>query len=101
MGIIGMLEVIESDFSRSLTEANIAEDTAQSEYEKFSQEYEVDKTTKESDVSYKTKEIASLKKRMDENNADLSGVQEELDAVLDSYEKLKPACIAKPETYEE
>merc|ERR1719387_1901593 len=53
-GIIGMLEVIESDFSKGLAEMISAEETAQAEYDKVSKENAVMKTTKEQDVKYKT-----------------------------------------------
>merc|ERR1719326_1420806 len=59
-GIIGMLEVIESDFSKGLAEMISAEETAQAEYDKVSKENAIMKTTKEQDVKYKTKEAKSL-----------------------------------------
>jgi len=100
-GVIGMLEVAESDFSKNLAETNAAEETAQEEYEKVSQDMEVTKATKEQDVKYKTKEGKSLEKYVSETSEDRSGMQTELDAVLEYYEKLKPQCISKPEPYEE
>merc|ERR1719331_2898092 len=53
-GIIDMLEVIASDFSKSLAAAEIDEDTAAVEYEKTSQMNRVQKSMKEKDVEYKT-----------------------------------------------
>merc|ERR550514_288856 len=84
-GIIGMLEVIESDFSKSLAEANAAEDTAASEH----------------DVKYKTKEYKGLEKSVAEAKSDLSSTQSENAAVLEYMDKLKAQCIAKPLPYEE
>merc|ERR1711871_1799485 len=54
-GIIGMLEVVESDFSKGLAEMIANEEAAQAEYEKVTKENEIMKTTKEQDVKYKTK----------------------------------------------
>merc|ERR550514_1302506 len=54
-GIIGLLEVCESDFSKSLTEMTAAEESAISTYEQETQENEILKVTKEQDVKYKTK----------------------------------------------
>merc|ERR550537_518264 len=96
-----MLEVIESDFTKGLAELISAEQTAQAEYEKTTKENEIAKTTKEQDVKYKTKEATSLDKSVAEASADREGLQTELDAVLDYWEKIKKTCIAKPETYEE
>lgn len=100
-GIIGMLEVVESDFSKQLEELVSAEESAVSEYEKTTQENKVAKATKEQDLKYKTQEYKALDKAASEANADRAGVNKELDSVLEYYEKLKPMCISKPEPYEE
>merc|ERR1719160_1122984 len=59
------------------------------------------KTTKEQDVKYKTKTAASLNKHVAELTTDREGLNTELTAVLDYWEKIKEQCIAKPEPYEE
>merc|ERR1719359_2046032 len=100
-GIIGILEVIESDFSRGLAEAQVNEETAQELYDKTTQENKITKATKEQDVKYKSKERTSLEKFVADTKSDLEGTQTELDAVLEYFEKIKDQCIAKPETYEE
>merc|ERR1719364_156764 len=100
-GIIGMLEVIESDFSKGLAEMIAIEEEAAAEYEKQTKENEIAKTTKEQDVKYKTKEAKSLDKAVAEYTGDREGLQTELDAVLDYWSKIQEQCIAKPEPYEE
>merc|ERR1719353_972835 len=84
-GIIGMLEVAESDFSKMLAEGNAAEDQAQKEYETVFNDNKVTAAAKETEVKYKKKDKKET----------------ELSAVLEYWEKLKPQCIAKPEPYEE
>merc|ERR1719335_1976997 len=100
-GIIAMLEVIEADFTKGLEEMIAAEEAAAAEYDKVSKENEITKTTKEQDVKYKTKEAKELDTAVAEATADRDGLNTELQAVLDYYEKLKEECIAKPEPYEE
>lgn len=100
-GIIGMLEVIESDFSKGLAQMISEEDTASAEYERITKENEIAKASKEQDVKYKTKKYKSLDKASADLSSDKEGLQTELDAVLDYWEKIKEQCIAKPEPYEE
>merc|ERR1719478_1851605 len=59
------------------------------------------KVTKEQDVKYKTKEATSLDKTVAELTSDREGLQTELDAVLDYWEKITEQCVAKAEPYEE
>jgi len=100
-GIISMLEVIESDFTKGLEDIITTEETAAAEYEKQTQENDIAKTTKTQDVKYKTKEAKSLDTSIAEATADRGGLETELTAVLDYYESVKKQCIAKPESYEE
>jgi len=99
--IIGILEVVESDFAKSLAAEETAEDDAAVEYEKTSQENKVTKTLKEQDVKYKTAEAKSLDKAISELTSDRETADAELSAVLDYFSKIKERCIAKPETYEQ
>eukprot|EP00746_Dinoflagellata_sp_MGD_P162347 gnl/MRDRNA2_/MRDRNA2_89871_c0_seq1.p1 gnl/MRDRNA2_/MRDRNA2_89871_c0~~gnl/MRDRNA2_/MRDRNA2_89871_c0_seq1.p1 ORF type:complete len:726 (+),score=241.67 gnl/MRDRNA2_/MRDRNA2_89871_c0_seq1:61-2178(+) len=100
-GIIGLLEVAESDFSKNLAEVKSAEEAAVDEYEKITQENKVMKAAKEQDLKYKTKESKSLAKAAADLNSDRDEVQAELDSILEYYEKLKPQCITKAPSYEE
>jgi len=99
-GIIGMLEVCLSDFTKNLAEITAAEDTAQSEYEVTTQDNKEATVSKTQAVEYETKEAAGLDKAVTENTAERATTQSELDAVLEYLEKLQGMCVAKPETYE-
>merc|ERR1719281_494013 len=100
-GIIGMLEVIESDFTKGLAEIISIEETAAALYDKTTKENEIAKVTKEQDVKYKTKEAKGLDTAVAEATSDREGLQTELDAVLDYWEKITEQCVAKVEPYEE
>merc|ERR1711935_956818 len=99
--IIGMLEVVESDFSKGLIEMTSTEDAAQASYDQETKENEIEKVTKEQDIKYKTEEASGLEKATAEATSDKSGVQEELDAVSEYLKGIEERCIAKPESYEE
>jgi chromosome segregation ATPase len=100
-GIIGLLEVCESDFTKGLREMTAAEETAAAEHEAYSKEDEVANVQKGQDVKYKTKEAAGLDKAVSELSTDLSGVADELGAVTSALDKLKEMCVAKAEPYAE
>merc|ERR1740133_150011 len=100
-GIIGLLEVVESDFTKGLAEMNATESSAASEYEKLSKANAIEKATKGQDAKYKGKEAKGLAKSTSEANADRATVQDELDAVNEYYTGIKARCIAKAETHGE
>merc|ERR1719195_1392487 len=99
-GIIGILEVCESDFAKNLAAETSQEEDAEAAYEKKTQENKVTKTIKDQDVKYSTQEYKTLDKEIGELSADRETTNAELSAVLDYYAKIKDRCIAKPETYE-
>jgi len=92
-GIVGFLEVVLSDFARLEAETSSSEDQAQSDYDRFMAEATEDVSVKEAEISHKTgtrettdATIAKLKK-------ELGLTQEELDAALEYFDKLKPDCV--------
>mmetsp|Transcript_82130 Transcript_82130/g.171944 ORF Transcript_82130/g.171944 Transcript_82130/m.171944 type:complete len:705 (-) Transcript_82130:97-2211(-) len=99
--IIGMLEVIESDFATNLAKEENEEEDAQADYEKTTQANKITKTTKDQDVKYKTQEAKTLDTTVAELGGELETTTSELAAVNEYYGKIKERCIAKPETYEE
>mmetsp|Transcript_125659 Transcript_125659/g.217584 ORF Transcript_125659/g.217584 Transcript_125659/m.217584 type:complete len:694 (-) Transcript_125659:49-2130(-) len=100
-GIVSLLEVVESDLSKSLVEIKQVETTAAAEYEEMVQSLQVSTASKQQDVKYKTKEVAALAKKISELEADLAGVQTELDATLDYLDKISKECTSKVEPYAE
>jgi peptidoglycan hydrolase CwlO-like protein len=100
-GIIGMLEVIESDFSKGFAEMEVAESTAERDYEKVTKMNEIATTMKSQDVKYKQKEAVGLDKSVAQTSSDLESAQSELDAVIEYLAKLGNMCVAKAEPYAE
>jgi len=100
-GVIGMLEVIQSDFARLEAETKAAEATAQKEYDEFMTDSEVDKAQKTKDVEHKTAKKQDQEQALTEKSADLEGTQKELDAALAYFDKLKPSCVDAGVSYDD
>jgi len=98
-GIIGLLEVCESDFSKELAEMTEVEETAAHAYEGETKENEIAKVMKDQDVKFKTKSAAGLDKSVSEYSGDLAGVNTELAAVNEYLKELEGRCTAKAESY--
>jgi len=99
--IIGMLEVIESDFSKNLAKEETQESDSQSQYDQTTQANKVGKATKEQDIKYQTQEFKGLDKEITELTSDKDTASDEHAAVMEYYTKIKERCVAKPESYEE
>merc|ERR1719171_898516 len=84
-GVVGLLEVIESDFNKLEAETTAAEDEAAKEYDRFMAESKKDKAVKTADMDYKKK----------------SKTEKELQSALFYYEKIKPQCVDAGVSYEE
>lgn len=100
-GIIGLLEVAESDFTKGLAEFEANYASQKSAYEATTKENELTTTAKNQDLKYKSQEITNLKKTLKETTDDRSGVQTELDAINEYLAKINEQCIEKAEPYEE
>jgi len=100
-GVIGMLEVIESDFARLEAETKAAEANAQREYDEFMTDSDLDKTKKNTDIEHKTVKKQDQTHALQTKNGDLEGTQKELDAALAYYDKLKPSCVDAGVSYED
>jgi len=99
-GVIGMLEVIESDFARLEADTKASEVTAQSQYDTFMTKSKVDKAEKSTEVEHKTAKRQDEEQALTTKKADLEGTQKELDAALAYYDKLKPSCVDAGVSYE-
>jgi hypothetical protein len=100
-GVVGMLEVIESDFARLAADTDAAETAAKQEYDTFMQDSKVDKTAKTSSIEHKSAKKQDESQTLTQKKADLEGTQKELDAALAYFDKLKPSCVDAGVSYED
>merc|ERR1719436_497530 len=99
-GIIGLIEVAESDFVQGLAEFETDMKNQKAAYETTTKDNEITTTAKNQDVKYKTQEIAQLTKALAETTADRTAVQTELDAVMEYLDSLHKQCDETVEPYE-
>lgn len=100
-GVVGMIEVIQSDFSRLEAETKADEDLSAEEYAQFSEESGKDKASKTEAAKSKEKKRTSKEGDLHDTKKDLTAVQEELDSAMAYYDELKPACLEAGVSYEE
>lgn len=100
-GVLGMLDVIKSDFARLEAKTSTAEDEAQREYEKFMTDSQVDKAAKDTTLRHKTRKKERTQRELNSAKKELDITHEELQAALDYFDKLKPSCIDSGVTYED
>lgn len=100
-GVLGMLEVIQSDFARLETETTAAEAQASEEYKTFKED---------SEGSIKMKHDAEFRLSMEKDQTDfereqfeknLAATTKELDAAEAVYDVLKPQCVEVNVSFEE
>lgn len=92
-GVIGMMEVVLSDFARLESETSASDAAAQAEYEKFLADSKADKTAKAKDIDSKTAKKQEAKRTLVSKKGDLEDTQSALNAALAFFEKLKPDCL--------
>jgi len=98
-GIMGFLEVILSDFARLEADTNAAEDQAANAYEKFMDESNEDIAVKETEIGHKTDNRQDTDASIVNLKKELQLTQEELDAALAYFDKLKPDCVDQNLSY--
>jgi len=100
-GVMGMLEVILSDFARLETETSSAEDQAARAFEKYMAESEEEIAVKDTTRTHKEEKKQQTEKRLRSTKKELDLTQEELDAALSYYDKLKVDCLDTNLSYED
>lgn len=100
-GVVGMLEVISSDFARLHADTKAEESSAAAEYNTFMKDAKASKKAKH-DLEVKT----SLQKDQKEfekaqTSKDLQSTEVELDKALAYQQYLKPVCLEVHVSYEE
>jgi len=100
-GVIGMLEVIESDFARLESDTAAAESESDRAFNDFITDSRKDKAVKMTDSKHKASTKQAKESALASAKKDLRGTSEELEAAMTYYEKLKPSCVDPGQSFEE
>jgi hypothetical protein len=100
-GVVGMLEVIQSDFARLESETSSDEALAAKEYETLMDESAVDRETKRVENVKMGRQVTAKERDLTATTKDLKATQAELAAAQEYFDKLKPDCIEEGLSFEE
>lgn len=99
--ILGLLQVIQSDFQRTITKTEEAENKAQAEFVDFERTSKSDIGSKEMKIELDVEDLAVAKASSAKDTQDMQDNMEMLDAALKELEELKPMCIDSGMSYED
>jgi uncharacterized coiled-coil DUF342 family protein len=100
-GILGMLDVIKSDFARTIKVTEKEEKAAAKEFMEFETTTKVSLGTKKVSKEAKDNELTEVNSSIDEDNTSLTEEQSLLDKALQEIIELQPACVDTGMSYEE
>merc|ERR1719262_1493526 len=100
-GIIGMMDVIKSDFEGTIDATKTQESDAESEFTDYKSETETDISEKEGLVKTKEGEVKTETGNLSDYKDDLKEHTDLKKEALEELAKLKPACVDTGSDYEE
>jgi hypothetical protein len=92
-GIIGMLEVIQTDFARTKRTTERVETKAQMEFIKFERDTKADISGKAIKKKLDEEDLGTTQNEINTKSGDLTSQMNLVDAAVQSIEALKPTCI--------
>jgi len=100
-GITGQLEVIKTDFERTISETNSQESTNESEFQGFKSDSESDMSEKQDFIRTKQGEITTEKGTLAESEEDRREHYSLKSEAVSELAELKPACVDTGSNYAE
>jgi len=98
-GVLGMLEVLQSDFEKKVTTTKADEATAVEKFAALKTDLEADMKAKNADVDAKSAEIKSKQDSFLENTGSLDNVKEQKLLATAELEKLRGMCTDGEDSY--
>jgi hypothetical protein len=98
-GVIGMLEVIESDFAAVIADTTASEAESARVFEQFLNDSNQDKAVKNTELNHRRNKQTQKESDLQQAKNDLKTAQAELQGAVDYYQKLKPTCVEVAMSY--
>jgi predicted nucleic acid-binding Zn-ribbon protein len=99
--IIGILDVIKSDFTRTMQKTMEAEKTAQADFVIYERNTKADIASKETKVQLDEEDLATTKATIEQKTSEMQDNMDLVDSACEALESLKPMCIDSGMSYEE
>lgn len=100
-GVIGMLEVIKTDFQRTITKTKEAEKSASADFVDFERSAESDTSGKETKLALNTEDLGTTTSKLEQAMADLKTAVSLMDTEVKKLEAIHPMCVDNGMSYEE
>merc|ERR1719440_35227 len=100
-GIIGMLEVISSDFERTLTTVQAAEEEGEADYKEFKKDEEQSIKDREKSKAADEQKVEDLESDLTQYKDDKKTAQLMNEQAIEELEKLSASCVDNGESYAE
>jgi chromosome segregation ATPase len=100
-GVIGLLEVIVSDFERTIKQTSAQEEKESSDFVKAERTAKADIGGKSTKLELDEQDLETTKTKIAESSQDMQRNMDLVDKALEELEELKPMCIDTGMSYEE
>jgi len=100
-GVMGMMEVIKSDFEREISETEAAEKASSAEFFEFQGSTKMSISTKTVTKTAHETELTEVNSALAEDKQSMEEEQDLLDKALQSLLELQPACVGETMSYGE
>merc|ERR1719161_1856269 len=100
-GILMIMDTMADEFSKTVSELQSTEREKKKAYDKMTNENAVSKASKEAEIKGAESEIQQLTIAIGQHSDDKTMTEDEMKALLEYIEKLKPTCVGVVVPYEE
>lgn len=98
-GILGMLEIIESDFADLIASTTASEAESARVFEQFTNDSSQNTAVKNTELKHRQNKQTQKQSDLQQAKNDLKSAQKELTAASDYWAKLKPDCVEEAMSY--